>query len=409
MNHFQYDTKDSILSWVNILHFYQSPFQHIEIIKEKTVKCYVPVSRIFLQRPEAKAIININGCLLDTIHRKIPEGEELIDNLRSLSSRGQIEITGSGKYHPIFPLIPEEEVRRQITLQEEALLFYFGIQKTPAILFLPELAYLPEQMQIFKEKGYHWVIVDELSVKKPHSPSFTGNSHVKEKDSGIHILVRNRNISEALVHSLLRKYDIRTSKDFAEKARMECGANDFIVTVVNADVYGDENYLDTLKDIYDDSSIRSTSLEDISFFHESPEVKTVPSSRLTTDEDMSQNVFFPLWYHPNNRIHLNLWLLLDLTVEEIRKNGSEYQNAIMDRLLNSCLFYWSSHTPWWNKTMIEKTSDYMVYLLKKTKRHSAESLDAAQFIKRKIYDEVFILEKSGLAKKFQEGFSQKEK
>jgi hypothetical protein len=392
------------LDWVNVLHFYQSPFQHIDIVKKKTAECYIPVSRLLLERPGEKAIVNIHGCLLDTIYKKIPEGRELISNLRLLLSRGQIELTGTGKYHPVFPLISEDEVRRQLTLQEEALYFYFEIQKTPEILYLPELAYLPEQMHIFKEKGYRWVIVDDISLKKEVSTAVPGNYTFTEKWSGINLLVRSRNISQALENSLLKKYHIKTSSEFIDRGLKENSCNDFIVTVTSADVYGRKNHLHTLKSICDDNSIKSFSLKDISFFYKSSEVETVPASSSTTDEHISQNIYFPLWYHPRNRIHLNLWLLLDITAEEIRINGSEYHNAVMDRLLNSSLFSWSSYTPLWNKAMVEKFSDYMVYLLEKTKSSSDEILHTAHFMRKKINDEVFILERSGLLKKFQEHY-----
>jgi len=39
---------------------------------------------------------------------------DIIEMLKELAKNGQIEFTGSGKYHPILPLIPKGEVERQI-------------------------------------------------------------------------------------------------------------------------------------------------------------------------------------------------------------------------------------------------------------------------------------------------------
>ncbi|MEF9426687.1 MAG: hypothetical protein L0956_05775, partial [Candidatus Mariimomonas ferrooxydans] len=221
------------VNWINILHFHQPPFQDLDLVRKTTDECYLPVTKLLIERPHARTVVNIEGNILEILSEYIPNGQEVIKRLKTLYSRGQLEITGTGKYHPIFPLIPEKEVERQLTLQEESLNDYLNIDKIPDILYLPELAYLPEQTKLYKEKGYQWVVIDEISLKKKKSK--IGRCQLKEKKSGINLLVRNREISDALANSIWRTYDINNSEEFVEHAVNDSISNGFIVTALTVE------------------------------------------------------------------------------------------------------------------------------------------------------------------------------
>ncbi|MFX1260039.1 MAG: hypothetical protein ACFFAN_19490 [Promethearchaeota archaeon] len=60
--------------------------------------------------PGAKITLNINGTLTEQLHDF--GYDDLIELITTLASRGQIEFTGSGKFHPLLPLIPEPEIKR---------------------------------------------------------------------------------------------------------------------------------------------------------------------------------------------------------------------------------------------------------------------------------------------------------
>ncbi len=393
------------VNWLNILHFYQPPFQDVDVAQKITEECYLPVSRLLLERPDAKAVINTSGCLLEILNEQITEGKEIIDNLKTMLSRGQIEITGTGKYHPIFPLISEKEVERQLTLQEESLNDYLNIEKTPDILYLPELAYLPEQTKLFKEKGYQWLVIDEISLKKKKSK--TVGCQLKEKKSGINLLARNRDISEALANSIWRTYDIDNSQEFVEHAVEDSIGNGTIVTALNVEVFGHRqaDRWKLLAEIYDNPSVKSVSVRQASAQYSLAEVvETIPGSCVANSQDVSNRIYYPLWHYPQNRLHQLLWQLLDLTLDEVRSHGSSSNNKALDKLLNSDTFASSSYTPWWDGIVAEKTSDSIVNLLEKTEGLSNKITWVAQSIRRKIYDEVSILTKTGIIKELQKNF-----
>lgn len=391
------------VNWLNILHFYQPPFQEMGIVRKVTEECYLPVTKLLLKNPIAKAVININGCLLELLD-KFSEGKEVIENLKSLFLVEQIEITGTGKHHPIFPLINTKELKIQLLRQEMSLQSFLGVQQTPKILFLPELAYLPEQTHIFEDQGYSLIIIDEISVKK--RKNLIGRHQLKEKRNNMNFLARERDMSESLGNFPWRKYDIRTSEDFVKHSLNRINGDGFIVTASDVEVFGhhQRERWKLLAEIYDHPSINSISINTIPEQYETVEVETVPASWSTSSEDISRRIYYPLWHHPQNRLHRLLWQLLDLTTDEVRSKGSESQNKTMELLFSSCPFFWASCMPWWNGIIVEKAADSMFNLLSEVEGIKGKMLGVALSIKNKIYDEVSMLNETGKAKKLQDEF-----
>jgi len=59
-----------------------------------------------LNRPHSKIVANISGVLTKLLQ---DQGySDVIEGFRELIQKGQIELTGSGMYHAILPLLPED-------------------------------------------------------------------------------------------------------------------------------------------------------------------------------------------------------------------------------------------------------------------------------------------------------------
>lgn len=391
------------VNWISILHFYQPPFQEMDIVQKVTEECYLPVTRVLLDRPGAKAVVNINGCLLELLDT-FQEGKKVIENLRSLISTEQIEVTGTGKYHPIFPLVNTKELKIQVLRQEMSLQSFFAMQQMPTILFLPELAYLPEQTLIFEDLGYRWIIIDEISVKK--GSHIMGKYLLKEKDRNMNLLVRERDLSESLGNIPWRKYDIQTSGEFYDHSHKRIHDEGFVVTASDVEVFGhhQKERWKLLAEIYDHRSVNSISTNNIPEQYESGYVDTIPASWSTSKEDISNRIYYPLWHHPQSRLHRLLWQLLDLTTDEVRSKGSAIQNKKMEQLFSSCPFFWASCMPWWNGIIVENAADNMLNLLSEVDGIHERILRVARSLKNKIYDEVYMLNKTARAKELQDNF-----
>src|SRR6476646_4326066 len=79
--------------WANLLHFYQPPIQLPEVLRKIVDESYRPLIDVFEQHPQAKASVNINGVTTEMLYES--GYQDVIDGLRGLAERGQIEFVGS--------------------------------------------------------------------------------------------------------------------------------------------------------------------------------------------------------------------------------------------------------------------------------------------------------------------------
>ena len=130
------------MRWSNFLHIYQPPTQKPFWIHKITAESYRPILKQLKEFPKAKLTLNANGILLD--HFDKYGEDDVLQLMRDLLERGQLELTGSAKYHPLLPFLPENEVIRQIKLNEETHRKYFGDLHKPKGFFPPEMGFSKE-------------------------------------------------------------------------------------------------------------------------------------------------------------------------------------------------------------------------------------------------------------------------
>jgi alpha-amylase/alpha-mannosidase (GH57 family) len=139
------------MKWINFLHFYQPANADGEVIKEATDKSYRRVVRALEKNPDKKFTLNITGCLF---YRWEEFGyTDLIERLKKLIASGQAEIVGTAAYHPILPLIKDDEIIRQIKDNEKILNKFLGNENNqikPRGFFMPEMAYSEKAAKIIK-------------------------------------------------------------------------------------------------------------------------------------------------------------------------------------------------------------------------------------------------------------------
>ena len=153
--------------WGNFLHFYQPPTQKKEWVDRITKESYRRILGGLLENPKGKITFNINGVLFDLW--KEYGYDDVIEAVGKLLERGQIELTGSAKFHPLLPKIPASEIKRQIELNTKTLQGYLGNGYQPKGFFPPEMAYDQSVARAAKEMGFSWIIAEELSF--PSSPA----------------------------------------------------------------------------------------------------------------------------------------------------------------------------------------------------------------------------------------------
>ena len=138
-----------------LLHLYQPPTQDIRLVRRIDSECYTPLANV-LAETGARVGVNINYSLTEQL--------AVIDSpsLRSLASADGIEFTDSGAYHPIFPLIEQSDIVRQLSLNSEGNRRLLGDAYSPSGVFPPEMAYWPGLPGIIERQGYRWTVTDDL-------------------------------------------------------------------------------------------------------------------------------------------------------------------------------------------------------------------------------------------------------
>jgi alpha-amylase/alpha-mannosidase (GH57 family) len=134
---------------------YQPPTQDIGLVAEIDAECYRPLTEL-LARSGARVAVNMNYSLTEQLGRL-----ESV-SLENLAAAGNLEFTDSGAYHPIFPLIDEDSIKRQLQLNGDGNRRLLGKNYDPSGVFPPEMAYSPLLPSIFGSMGYAWTVTDDI-------------------------------------------------------------------------------------------------------------------------------------------------------------------------------------------------------------------------------------------------------
>ncbi len=317
--------------WSSFLHFYQPPTQSKHWIDKITGECYRRLVQGFLEKENLKATFNINALLFEFWEEY--GHQDVIEGLRKLLSRGQIELTGTAKYHPLLPKVPEEEIRRQIKLNDETSKRVLGDLYAPVGFFPPEMGYNRKVARVAADLGYEWIIAEELSLN--HKFGEVDYSTIYEvedipvngkcqMENGklLRIFFREREVSYQILSGQLA-----TPEPFkkALSDRLE-RKNHYLLTAMDGETFGHHRPgMDKLLfDLLGNAGLETVLVSELPELIEGQEVvETQPSTWALMRHDIEKNVPFARWDDPENEIHGMQWELTELAIETV--NGSEYK------------------------------------------------------------------------------------
>lgn len=317
------------IDWVNILHIYQPAWQDPDTVKRVADESYSFLISTFKKFKNYRGTISIAGTLLETLHEL--GYHKLIDDVNSLISNGQIELTGSSHYHAFLPQLPEKEIERQIMLQEEAIKKYCNGYK-PCGFFLPEMAYSPTVGSIIKSMGYDWIVLDPISTKTKIDPSIK----YRDRRTGLTIIFRNRLLSKSYPPEEIYKL-LNNKKDR------------LIITATDGEMYGHfhKDWQDHLKQILESEQIKSIKVSEyIERLKEVQPIQLRSASWETKAKQIKKNNPFSIWYNKSNPIHKRLWQLAHMAMKEVENHKQDpnyyWARLHLDRGLASCSWWWAS-------------------------------------------------------------------
>ena len=379
-----------MIYWAQLLHFYQPPTQTPSVLKRICDESYRPLLQVFEEYPNAQVTINFNGVLTDML---IDCGhKDIIDGLRGLADKGQLEFTGTGKYHPILPLIPKEEVKRQIDLNTQTNRRSFGKAYAPQGFFPPEMCYSQDLLQPIIKAGYRWIILSGIAC----TTDWPLDIIYRAENEGQEIAVFFR---DDVLSNRISFQDLGAKEFITHLAEWQGKhENIYVVTAMDAETYG--HHIQGwerafLAKVYEELGPSAKPLEEIKqakalaghyaallINHEAagkiqmvtisqlldlfPRGQTIeprPSSWSTTTDDIKADNYYPLWQDKKNEVHRLQWEHLDICIKLVNKalecadnEDSEHSAAIarglLDRAEHSCQMWWASNRPMWDINLI---------------------------------------------------------
>lgn len=337
--------------WAGLLHIYQPPHWDARVIDRVVRESYRPIVDILRRNPGVRITLNINASLTEQLAQL--GYLDVINGLREVAERGQIEFTGSAKYHPILPLIPANEIRRQIELNTETNRALFGKCYSPKGFFPPEMAVNLDVVALLVELGFNWVALDEVASVERADGSTWGTI----APFNFTALLRNRQISDYL--SFVAPAD-RPQDFFNEFARTN-DPDGILITSFDGENLGHHRPgTDRLwEKIVTDPTVTALTYSELLDRPMSAHAITLrPSSWSTRDEDLKRGLAFPLWQNPDNQIHELQWSLTHLAIDAVtnseRRGDPAFTSArlLLDEALASDQYWWASATPWWSVEIV---------------------------------------------------------
>ncbi len=320
------------------------------------------------ETPQARLTLNVAAVLVELWDRY--GHHDVIQGIRELLERGQIELTESAKYHPLLPKLPEDEIRRQIILNHQTNQKYFGDAYQPRGFFPPEMAYDRKVAGVVAEMGYQWIIAEELSYNlELGAVDYSKIYQIEGLD--LKIFFRERDASYKILSGQLG-----TPKLFLQELGDRINRDEFLLTAMDGETFGHHRpgMEKLLLELYRSPDLKVAQISELpDIFKKRGAVETCPATWALMEKDVEKNIPFARWDDPGNEIHELQWQLLDLAVKTVqisqppevvetrhaaslRKPKKQWLQAreLLDRALHSDQFWWASARPWWSLEMIER-------------------------------------------------------
>jgi len=400
-----------LIYWAPLLHFYQPPTQLHWVLRKVCVESYRPLVELFTDLPHAKVTININAVLTEML---CDHGfNDVVTGIQELARRGQVEFTGSGKYHPTLPLIPQSEIERQISHNHKTNKRLLGKFYDPKGFFPPELCYSKEMMKPIVDSGHQWIIISGIACPVAWP---TNIIHQIDVDgSKIAVFFRDNILSNKISFHNLDALGFIEHLQHVQKNQRSKG-DIYVVTAMDAETFGhhiqdweklflakvyqsleldadaphksvkkakssaappsgpeqakvtaeQHDGLLQSREVTEGKEIKAVTISDLlDIFPRGETIEPKPSSWSTENPDIDAGNPYPLWKSPNNIIHQYQWEHMDIAMAMVNKaittakdnTAKQYADnarTLLDAALHSDQFWWASKKPWWDPNLIHR-------------------------------------------------------
>lgn len=346
-----------MIDFVFGLHLYQPPNQEPQILERITKESYLPVIDLILSHPKAFLVIDLARSAIENLEKQ-GLGRSFLEKIKIASALKKISLTNTAAYHPILPLLPKREIKRQVLLNEESYKVLFGdFYQKPEGFFPPEMAFSQKLVSIFEELGYRWLITGDTPFVCRYRLNPPFNLIPAQKN--VAIFLRSDFWSNRIASGSL------SGKEFSSNLKKELnewfGRNrGYLIVWVDWETFGHHwpNFVEKFLAPFFDSlnqEINLCSNSDLLSRYSQREIIIPPGSWSTTAEDFGKKNYWPLWKNPKEEFHRLWWELAKITLEIKKGINSQNQLSLFDKCLYSCqTWQWSQG----NKTLAIKGKEY---------------------------------------------------
>jgi len=386
--------------WANFIHIYQPPDQLFDILERVVNESYRKLIEGLRQNQKAKITLNINAGLTEQLAQH--KYNNILEGIKFLAERGQIEFTESAKYHPFLPLVPGEEIVRQIKLNNETNKFYFGEVYQPKGFFPPEMGYSREVAEIAAKLGYQWIIIDEIAFNGKSEAVLYDKIYTIKGLKDFKVFFRERRLSNLIMSAV-----VRSGQSLLEAMGDEEKKNRYLLTAMDGETFGHHRPgLDKLLfEIFKSDIFQKVKISDIpKYFPQAEAIEPVNSTWSTAEEEIEKKTVFNSWHDPQNPIHQWQWELtnwIDRVVRNLNPKTPNYEKIRdkMDKALHSCQFWWASGKPWWSLEMIESGAWKVLEVAKMLPNFSKNDIKKAEDYYQRIVLKAFGWQRTGYIRK----------
>lgn len=386
--------------WANFLHIYQPPDQLFDILERIVNESYRKIIKGLKENPKAEITLNINAGLTEQLAEH--KYDDIIEGIKFLAERGQIEFTESAKYHPFLPLTRKEEIIRQIKLNNETNKHFFGACYQPKGFFPPEMGYIRKVAEIAAELGYEWIIIDEIAFNGKSDQVDYSKIYTIRGFNGFKVFFRERRLSNLIMSAV-----VRSGKSLLEAMAGEEKKNRYLLTAMDGETFGHHRPgLDKLLfEIFKSDLFQKIKISDIAkHFPQAEEIEPLESTWSTTESEIENRTFFNSWQDQKNEIHQMQWEFTNWINGEVLKLDKKTENYAvirdkMDKALHSCQYWWASAKPWWSLEMIEGGANKVLEVAKMLPAFSKKDLEKAEDYYQKIVLKAFEWQRTGYIRK----------
>jgi len=364
--------------WAPVLHLYQPPTQTPSILRKIAEASYIPLVALLYRNPKVKMTLNIPASLTEQLDQ-LGYGD-LLNQIRRLVERNQIELLGSAAYHPILPRLPFSEIARQAQVNEEINRKFFGPVYKPRGFFPPELGYSHEVGDALADLGYEWVLLESCS--SPAQPVAYDRVY-KLSWRDLFVFFRNQELSLAIAFGQTKK-----AEEFVGLANQVLGNGDYILTAMDGETFGwhwKESFA-LLTDLF--SSFQTVTVSQLLERYPKREpTDPMESTWAATHEQCQMGEIYPRWDNPGSPLHPKQWELLHLALSVVKRADNKGQGRkILDRAVHSDQFWWASHNPYWHPQMVERGTKLLVQAITKTPGVKTYEIKRARDLQKEIVE-----------------------